>query len=135
MRPETKTASDALAWLDAHVNRESLGVPAGASRRKTNPTLDRIAAIVELLGSPQLQYPVLHLTGTNGKTSVARMATALLVGTGLSTGAYTSPHLERVNEQKAFWPMPLATNWCGATPRAPGHQPSLKRLSRYVQER
>ncbi|TMK57806.1 MAG: bifunctional folylpolyglutamate synthase/dihydrofolate synthase [Actinobacteria bacterium] len=107
LRPETKTASDALAWLDAHVNRESLGVPAGASRRKTNPTLDRIAAIVELLGSPQLQYPVLHLTGTNGKTSVARMATALLVGTGLSTGAYTSPHLERVNERIGWNGVPI----------------------------
>ena len=42
---------------------------------------------------------MIHLTGTNGKTSTARMLTALLVAKGLSVGTYTSPHLERVNEQ------------------------------------
>ncbi len=90
------------AWLDAHVNLESLGVPAGQSRRATRPTLERMAALARLLGSPQLEYPVVHVTGTNGKTSVARLATALLVETGLSVGSYTSPHLERVNERIAW---------------------------------
>ena len=56
-------------------------------------------ALAELLGSPQLEYPVVHLTGTNGKTSAARLAAALLVAIGLSVGSYTSPHLERVNER------------------------------------
>jgi dihydrofolate synthase/folylpolyglutamate synthase len=86
-------------WLDRHVNLESLGVPAGESRRATRLTLERIEALTLLLGSPQLDEPFLHLTGTNGKTSVARLATALLVEQGLSVGAYTSPHLEHVNER------------------------------------
>lgn len=90
---------DAFSWLDAHVNLESLGVPAGVSRRATHPTLERMEALAALLGSPELSYPVFHLTGTNGKTSVARLATSLFVALGLSTGTYTSPHLERVNER------------------------------------
>lgn len=93
---------DAFSWLDAHVNLESLGVPAGVSRRAASPTLERMEALVALLGSPQLEYPVLHLTGTNGKTSVARLARSLLVAHGVSTGTYTSPHLERVNERIAW---------------------------------
>jgi dihydrofolate synthase/folylpolyglutamate synthase len=84
------------------VNLESLGVPAGTSRRIDHPTLGRMEALAALLGSPQLEYPVVHLTGTNGKTSTTRLATALLVESGLSVGAYTSPHLERVNERIAW---------------------------------
>lgn len=90
---------DTRAWLDAHVNLESVGVPVDAARRSTNPTLERIEALVTLLGSPQLEYPAIHLTGTNGKTSATRLASALLVADGLSVGSYTSPHLERVNER------------------------------------
>ena len=90
---------EALAWLDAHVNLESLGVPAGESRRASHPTLDRMQALVELLGSPQVEYGVIHVTGTNGKTSTTRLATDLLVAQGVSTGSYTSPHLQRVNER------------------------------------
>ncbi len=90
--------ADARPWLDGHVNLESLGVPVGTERR-AHPTLARMEALAALLGSPQLEYPILHLTGTNGKTSATRLATALLVETGLSVGAYTSPHLERVNER------------------------------------
>ena len=89
----------ARAWLDAHVNLESTGLPPGADRRATAPTLARIEALVRLLGSPQKSYPVIHLTGTNGKTSVARMTSALLEAAGLSVGTYTSPHLEEVSER------------------------------------
>jgi dihydrofolate synthase/folylpolyglutamate synthase len=99
--------AEAFAWLDRHVNLESLGVPAGASRRATNPTLERMEALATLLGSPQLEYESMHLTGTNGKTSVARIATALLVGAGVSTGTYTSPHLERVNERMSWDGVPI----------------------------
>ena len=49
--------------------------------------------------SPGVEYPAIHLTGTNGKTSAARMTSALLEASGLSVGTYTSPHLERVNER------------------------------------
>ncbi|HEV2992962.1 MAG TPA: Mur ligase family protein [Acidimicrobiia bacterium] len=84
------------------MNLESLGVPAGTERRATRPTLARMAALATLLGSPQLEYPIVHVTGTNGKTSVARLATDLLVEQGLSVGSYTSPNLERVNERIAW---------------------------------
>jgi dihydrofolate synthase / folylpolyglutamate synthase len=94
--------NDPRAWLEAHVNLESVGVPVGTTRRATHPTRSRIESLVALLGSPQLEYPVVHLTGTNGKTSVARLATTLLVEAGLSIGSYTSPHLERVNERIAW---------------------------------
>ena len=90
---------DAWAWLAAHVNLESMGVPAGESRRASHPTLNRMAALAALLGSPQLDVPAIHVTGTNGKTSVARLTSALLVGNGVAVGSYTSPHLERVNER------------------------------------
>jgi dihydrofolate synthase / folylpolyglutamate synthase len=94
--------AEAQAWLDAHVNLESTGLPPGADRRATAPTLKRIEELVRLLGSPEQSYPVIHLTGTNGKTSVARMISTLLAASGLSVGSYTSPHLERVNERIAW---------------------------------
>ncbi|WP_112245883.1 bifunctional folylpolyglutamate synthase/dihydrofolate synthase [Kribbella monticola] len=66
---------------------------------KIDPTLDRVRRLVELLGDPQKTYPVVHLTGTNGKTSTARMVDALLREAGLRTGRFTSPHLESVRER------------------------------------
>src|SRR5215813_12417475 len=61
--------------------------------------LSRIDALLELLGSPQRAYPAIHLTGTNGKTSTARMIESLLRAHGLRTGLYTSPHLESIRER------------------------------------
>ena len=66
---------------------------------RLDPTLDRIEAFTELLGDPQRAYPVIHLTGTNGKTSTARMIETLLRGLGLRTGRFTSPHLESMTER------------------------------------
>ncbi len=86
---------DALAWLDTHTNLER----GGALRR---PTLDRMRPLVELLGSPQLDYEVVHVTGTNGKTTTTNMIAHLLAHQGLSVGTYTSPHLEVVNERIAW---------------------------------
>ncbi len=93
---------ESLAWLDAHVNLESLGRPAGQDRRATAPTLDSILDHAALLGSQELSYTFVHLTATKGKTSVARMVSTLLVAGGLSVGSTTSPHLERVNERIAW---------------------------------
>jgi dihydrofolate synthase/folylpolyglutamate synthase len=64
-----------------------------------NPTNDRMRALVELLGDPQHTYRGVHLTGTNGKTSTARMVDELLRAFGLRTGRYTSPHLASVTER------------------------------------
>ena len=66
---------------------------------KISPTLDRVRRLTELLGDPQKSYPVIHLTGTNGKTSTARMIDALLREANLRTGRFTSPHLESVRER------------------------------------
>jgi dihydrofolate synthase/folylpolyglutamate synthase len=66
---------------------------------RLEPTLDRIRAFCELLGDPQHAYPVVHLTGTNGKTSTARMTDTLLRAIELRTGRFTSPHVERMNER------------------------------------
>jgi dihydrofolate synthase/folylpolyglutamate synthase len=64
-----------------------------------HPTNERMQALVELLGDPQRNYRAIHLTGTNGKTSTARMVDELLRGFGLRTGRYTSPHLVNVTER------------------------------------
>ncbi|MDG4827679.1 bifunctional folylpolyglutamate synthase/dihydrofolate synthase [Asanoa sp. WMMD1127] len=61
--------------------------------------LSKIEELLDLLGSPQRAYPSIHLTGTNGKTSTARMIDSLLRAFGIHTGRYTSPHLETVRER------------------------------------
>ncbi|MEV5560044.1 folylpolyglutamate synthase/dihydrofolate synthase family protein [Nonomuraea wenchangensis] len=63
------------------------------------PTLDRIAALLDLLGSPQRAYPVIHIAGTNGKTSTARLTEALLKERNLRVGRFTSPHLVSMRER------------------------------------
>jgi dihydrofolate synthase/folylpolyglutamate synthase len=104
----TPGPDDIRGWLDAHVNLErGIGRPAH-EQRIAAPTLKRIQAMLELLGSPQLEYPILHITGTNGKTTTARIATALLATMGLSVGSYTSPHLERVNERITYNGEPIS---------------------------
>ncbi|HEV8556997.1 MAG TPA: folylpolyglutamate synthase/dihydrofolate synthase family protein [Actinophytocola sp.] len=75
---------------------------------KIEPSLSRIAALVDLLGDPHRSYPVLHVAGTNGKTSTARMIDALLTRIGLRTGRYTSPHLQLVTERIALDGAPVS---------------------------
>src|SRR5438477_9010065 len=85
----------ALARL-REVEREILG------RRPEHaivPSLERISALATLLGDPQRACPVIHITGTNGKTSTARMTEALLRARGLRTGLFTSPHLSSMRER------------------------------------
>ncbi len=74
---------------------------------RLEPSLDRIAAFVELLGEPQRTYPVVHLTGTNGKTSTSRMIDTLVRGAGLRTGRFTSPHVESMTERISLDGEPL----------------------------
>lgn len=71
------------------------------------PDLERITALMDLLGSPQLAAPSVHLTGTNGKTSTARMVDGLLQAAGLRVGRYTSPHLQSVTERITLDAEPL----------------------------
>ncbi len=99
--------SEALAWLDRHVNLET-GVGFQPDRQRGAPTLDRIRELTALLGTPQLEYPAVHVTGTNGKGSTARMITALFEASGRSTGLTTSPHLESVHERIIWDGQPIA---------------------------
>jgi dihydrofolate synthase/folylpolyglutamate synthase len=71
------------------------------------PTLERIAALVDILGSPQLTYPTIHVGGTNGKTTTSRMIDSLLFEMGLRTGRFTSPHLEHFTERIAINTQPI----------------------------
>ncbi|HWL99048.1 MAG TPA: folylpolyglutamate synthase/dihydrofolate synthase family protein [Nocardioidaceae bacterium] len=66
---------------------------------RLEPSLDRIRAMCDLLGDPQKAAPVIHLTGTNGKTSTARLTDSLVRGLGLRTGRFTSPHVESMRER------------------------------------
>jgi len=91
---------ETLAWLDRHVNLEA--IEQGRAGRLGLPSLERISALVGALGDPQTTYPIVHITGTNGKGSTSRMTTALLQACGLSVGTYTSPHLEQINERLQF---------------------------------
>ena len=75
---------------------------------RLEPSLDRIEAFVEILGDPQRAYPVIHLTGTNGKTSTSRMIDTLLRALELRTGRFTSPHVERMSERIAVDGEPLS---------------------------
>jgi dihydrofolate synthase / folylpolyglutamate synthase len=84
--------ADAFAYLDSHTNYDTSG-------RINSPSTDRMVSLVSAMGDPQTAYPVIHLTGTNGKGSTAQMVTRLLMAHGVKVGTYTSPHLERINER------------------------------------
>lgn len=75
---------------------------------RIEPTLDRIAGLADLLGNPHTAYPVIHVAGTNGKTSVTRMIDSLLTAMGLTTGRFTSPHLQRVTERISIGGVPIS---------------------------
>jgi dihydrofolate synthase/folylpolyglutamate synthase len=80
--------------LDGHIDFES-SMPG----RNRLPTLDRVQALLGLLGDPQESIPSVHVTGTNGKGSTSAMVTALMMAQGLTVGTYTSPNLHRVSER------------------------------------
>lgn len=72
------------------------------------PSLERIAALTDILGSPQLTYPTIHVGGTNGKTSTSRMIDSILFEMGLRTGRFTSPHLESYLERISINGQPIS---------------------------
>ncbi|WP_052668885.1 bifunctional folylpolyglutamate synthase/dihydrofolate synthase [Nitriliruptor alkaliphilus] len=73
------------------------------------PDLERITTLLGLLGDPQLAYPTVHVTGTNGKGSIVRMVGALCSAAGLSAGTYTSPDLQSVRERLSLAGRPIGT--------------------------
>jgi len=88
--------TEALTWLDAHMNLERM------RERPPLPSLDQMRSLSAMLGEPQHDLDAIHITGTNGKGSVARLATSLMVSAGVSVGTYTSPHLHVINERIAL---------------------------------
>ncbi|MBU6245053.1 MAG: bifunctional folylpolyglutamate synthase/dihydrofolate synthase [Actinomycetales bacterium] len=98
---------------DERADRERFAeVIAGLEQRwpeqRIEPSLVRIASVVQLLGDPQRSYPVIHVTGTNGKTSTARMIESLLRSFGLRTGLFTSPHLADARERICLEGQPIS---------------------------
>jgi dihydrofolate synthase/folylpolyglutamate synthase len=84
------TYDEAVAYLDYHAGR---GI---------RPGLEQIQGLLDLMGNPHLTYPVVHVTGSKGKSSTSTMVTMLAAAHGLSVGTYTSPHLEAVEERLAY---------------------------------
>ncbi len=94
---DPELSDDALFQKDAdRVYDEML---ARIGEANPQPRLAPTRRVVELLGDPQRSYPIIHVTGTNGKTSTSRIAESILRAYGLRTGLLTSPHLVRVNER------------------------------------
>ena len=94
---------------------------ARGSEASPQPRLEATRRAVELLGDPQRSFAIVHITGTNGKTSTARMIESLLRAYGLRTGLLTSPHLLRINERIVIDGEPiadraLADNWADISP-------------------
>ena len=75
---------------------------------KLEPSVTRIAALMDVLGEPQKAYPSIHITGTNGKTSTARMIEALFGAFELRTGRYTSPHVQSITERISLDGLPIS---------------------------
>jgi dihydrofolate synthase/folylpolyglutamate synthase len=98
MTPEEKVRIDAI----------EVALLARWPETRIAPTLERISALTDILGSPQLTYPTIHVGGTNGKTSTSRMIDSLLFEMGLRTGRFTSPHLESYLERISINGQPIS---------------------------
>ena len=83
---------EALAYLDDHASYDKTG-------RVDEPSLDNITKLMYAMADPHAAYPVVHVTGTNGKGSTTQIITKLLMAHGLKVGTYTSPHLEHLTER------------------------------------
>lgn len=115
-RDDAQAAADRVAADAVHAELLARG-----SEASPQPRLDATRRAVELLGDPQRSFAVVHITGTNGKTSTARMIESILRAYGLRTGLLTSPHLLRINERIVIDGEPiadraLADNWADVAP-------------------
>jgi dihydrofolate synthase/folylpolyglutamate synthase len=74
------------------------------------PGLERISGLLDMLARPDAGYPIIHIAGTNGKTSTSRMITTLLAAHGLDAGLFTSPHLDRVEQRYQLNAFPMTAD-------------------------
>lgn len=100
-RPEDPEVDKALREVEAELATRW-------GETKLEPSVSRIAALMDVLGEPQRSYPSIHITGTNGKTSTARMIEALLGAFELRTGRYTSPHVQSITERISLDGAPIS---------------------------
>ncbi|MEA3510217.1 MAG: folylpolyglutamate synthase/dihydrofolate synthase family protein [Actinomycetota bacterium] len=96
--PSITDRSDAEAFLDERIGQ---GV---------KPGLERITGVLEFMGNPQRDYPVIHVAGTNGKTTVTRLVADILGAHGIRTGTFTSPHLHRLEERFSIDGSPISAD-------------------------
>ena len=94
--------------IDERLREVEREIFARRPEHQIDPTLDRIAMLASLLGDPQRSFPIIHVAGTNGKTSMTRMIDALLRERGLRTGRFSSPHLVSIRERIAVDGVPLS---------------------------
>ena len=95
-------AAAAQVEISARMRAVEAEILSRAPEHRVQPSLERVEAVLDLIGHPERSYKVVHITGTNGKTSTARMTERLLAATGLRTGRFTSPHLATVRERIAL---------------------------------
>jgi len=94
--------------VTARMREVEAEILARAPEHQVQPSLERVEAVLDLLGNPERTYRTVHITGTNGKTSTARMAERLLAATGMRTGRFTSPHLASIRERIALDGEPIS---------------------------
>lgn len=94
--------------LDAAVAKIYESIVERAPEHDIEPSLDRIRMLLDILGDPQNTFPTVHITGTNGKTSTARMIDAVLTAFGVRVGRFTSPHLIDVRERMSIEGAPIS---------------------------
>ncbi|MYG94401.1 MAG: bifunctional folylpolyglutamate synthase/dihydrofolate synthase [Acidimicrobiia bacterium] len=97
-----ESLEEARAWLDGHVNLEAV------AGKTASLSLEPMAKLLVAQGNPQYDYLAIHITGTNGKGSVAAMIGALAHAWGMSVGIYSSPHVEQINERLVHNGEPIA---------------------------
>mgnify|MGYP002735258738 FL=1 len=96
------------AEAEAELNVVYKELAARTTEHQFDPSLERVQEVLYILGDPQDLYPIIHVAGTNGKTSTTRLASALLSGFGLRSGTFTSPHLQSVRERIQVNGQPLS---------------------------
>lgn len=119
--PASATASPAEREALAQADEIYRHLLTRQAEHDINPSLDRVAGVLDIVGDPQQQYRTVHVTGTNGKTSVSRMVESLARHLGYRTGLFTSPHLSEVRERicvdgQAISPAEFVAAWQDIAP-------------------
>lgn len=99
---------DTNAQVEADFQRAQAELLRRWPENKVAPDLGRISALMDMLGDPHRSAPVIHIAGTNGKTSTSRMVESLLREQGLTTGLFTSPSLESITERVQIDGQPIS---------------------------